>query len=102
MIGQVLVLRFGEQVLDVALAVAREPALEPDEPRAVTNRERTEHHGVDRREEGRVEADAERERQDGRRREPGMPCEQPRCVADVVENRFDAGQRALRLVSLAY
>ncbi len=73
--GEVAALRLGKGELDVAAALAGVPALEPYEPIAVTDRQRTEGHRVEGGEERGVEADPEREREHRRQGEPGMAAQ---------------------------
>ena len=70
--------------------VRRERLLaDDDEAIGVWERQRFQQHRVDEREDGRVRADAQRQRQEGDRCEAGRPAERAERVARVLHDAFD-------------
>jgi hypothetical protein len=59
----------------------------------IRNRERFQDEGSDQREDGRVGADTESERQDCDGGEPEVPSQQAKAVAEVLKQDFDCGKR---------
>jgi hypothetical protein len=72
-------------ILKVALDAAVIPFADSIQPRGVGDGQRSQHDGIDQREDCGGAADAERERQHGRAGEYRRPTELPECVADAGE-----------------
>jgi hypothetical protein len=73
---------------------------EPDETIGFGKRERRPEHGAHYREDGRIGADAERERQHRDEREAGSTGEQPQSVTNVVQHRWLDALRRSRVVPI--
>src|SRR5437588_12533932 len=84
-----------EQVLDIALTAALEPAHHSHHAVRISDRERFQRHGIEGGEERGVDADAEREREDRDQRVPGALPKYARGVAEIFPDAIEERESAM-------